>query len=376
LHPENTRVLKKKRLRDIILPYSKQAVITLLIIANQWCFLLLKGPANMIIKKFFCTLLAVILIISASACSRGSAPALNISGAEIPQDVYAYYLDSVISKPKEYSLPSSPDKKSVTEKAEELCKEYVAVNAMLSQLSLSLANSEKAATSVTVNGLWRLLAKHYEAIGVTKQVLNKLQTAKTARTTLLQYYFGENGVNEVGEEELKATLKQNYVSFRSINGYLTKTTEDGATVNLTDQEMQALKSKLSSLAVRITDGEDFEDVSELFAADQGISTGRTDFRLLKRDDTTYPEGFFEEVEKLTPEVPGIITLDKYIFLVVKRDILLSEEDYFNTRDDLLKAIKGGKIDEMIVSAAANLDVQRDERVINDVYDRILASRKD
>ncbi len=326
------------------------------------------------IKKILCILLAFCLVPLLPSCSGGNAYALNIAGSELTQGVYAYFLDLVVSKPEVYGLASSVGEAELKAEAAELCKNYVAVNSTLKELNLLLADEEKAYISTNVNNLWRLYSEYYSAIGVTKQTLTKIETSNAAKECILLYYYDTSGTKAVSENDLRTYFSENYISFRAINGYLTKTAEDGSTVDFTPEEISALKSKLLSLTVRIADGESFEDVSKRFASEQGISSGKTDATIIKKDNNSYPSGFFDEVSKQSPDVPTVIMLDKYIFLVVRGDIFITDEEYANHRIDCLKDLKGGELDQTIASIAAEYPIKNNDRVINRLYKTIVANR--
>lgn len=325
----------------------------------------------MLIKKTTCLIIAACLAVLSCACTRNNDYALDIAGAKISQEVYACFMDTVLFKPEDFGLPTKPDKSAVKAKTEALCKDYVAVNTIISDRGTPLDSNEKAAVAGTVINLWHLFSAHYESIGVTKQSLTKIETSKAAKDTLLFYYYGEGGIEPVGEDEIKNYFSENYISFRTINGYLTRTDENGITEDLTGAEVLAMKIKLESLAVRITDGEDFEQASELFAEEQGITPGSTDFKLLGKDDQSYPEGFFDQVASLAPGKPDIIAMDNYVFLVVKREVLLSEEDYFNSRKECLKALRGNELDQMIATATAEYEAVSNERITDKIYAKIV-----
>ena len=333
------------------------------------------------LKKILCLLLAFCIpFFLFSACSAKNTPALNISGAEVSQDIYAYYLDKVVSKPANYGLGFAAAAQDLKDKATELCKEYVGVNTTLKGLGLKLSVGEKAAVSTKVNEYWHLYSKYYSAIGVSKQSLTKIESCNSAKDALLTYYYDNKGSKAIKEIDIMKYFNDNYVEFRAINGYLTKTDENNNTVDLTAEEKSALKSKLDSLAVRLTDGETFDAVSDRFASEQGGSSGNTDVIVIKKDNTAYPAGFFEAVAKIKPGKPKVILLDKYIFLILKVDSSGSDKDasdsntnyYKLYRTDCLKALAGGEMDKEIESIADGYSVVKKDKIINKIYENISA----
>ncbi|MEI6579957.1 MAG: hypothetical protein WCN92_10930, partial [Eubacteriales bacterium] len=198
-------------------------------------------------KKMLCLLLAVCIpSFLFSACSKKETPALSISGAEVTQGVYTYFLDKVVSKPTDYGLSLTAESQELMDKATEICKEYVAIKTTFKDLGLSLTVGEKAAVSTKVNEFWRIYSTYYTSIGVSKRTLTKIETGNAAKDKLFMFYYDTNGIKAVKEAEILAFFSKNYVAFQAINGYLNKTDEDGNTVDLTAKETAALKSRLNS----------------------------------------------------------------------------------------------------------------------------------
>lgn len=260
----------------------------------------------MLIKKIASLVLVICLAVLPCACAKTPAYALDVAGAEISQEVYACFMDNVVLNPEKFGLSATPDEKAVKAKTEALCKEYVAVNTILNDLGAPLGDAEKAAVASAVIGLWNLFSTHYESLGITKQTLTKIETNKAAKDTLLLYYYDKDGSRAVGEDETRAYFNENYISFRSINGYLTKTDENGNTVKLTDEKAQALTSKLQSLAVQIADGKSFEDASKEFAENQGITAGSTGFKLLEKKSILTPKVSLSRSLNSPPANPALL----------------------------------------------------------------------
>lgn len=324
-------------------------------------------------RKVVCPLLTVYLFcLALSSCSSKNVYALTVDDAEVPPEVYAYYLDKVYARPASFGLGISPARDKLHEKAAQLCAEYVAVNSLFSQLGMSLGFEDKIAVSQAVNSRWRLFSHHYESIGVSKQTLTKIEGSAAAEKALFLEFYDTGGLKAVGEEEARAYYEQNYTAFRAINGYLTKTGEDGGAIPLTDTEKNALKSKFNAMAVDVTDGESFESVGLEFAAEQSYSQGSSGTTVIKKGDNSYPEGFYDAVAALKTGFPTVLEFDDYLFLVVREEPFGNEEATYNEyRAECLKALKGDEFDADIAKHASAYPVTENDRVIRRVSKQVL-----
>jgi len=326
------------------------------------------------LKKIFSILITLCVVsVSFSACSLNEQPALSIAGANISQGVYAYYLDKAVSKPADYGLALTAGAADYKNKAVDLCREYVAVNTTFKDLALSLSVSEKANLSTKVSDSWRIYSNYYISIGVTKQTLTKIETCNAEKNKLFLFYYDTGGTKAVQENIIKAYFNENYIGFKAINGYLTKTDENGNTVDLTAAEIKALKSKFNAMAKNILAGESIEDVGVSYAAEQDNSSVNTAVTVIGKDNTAYPTGFFDAAAKLKASKPAVIMLGKYIFLVVKVDVSKSEDEFYQRyRADALKALKGGEMDQSITAIAAGFTVEKKDKIIDKIYETVSA----
>lgn len=325
-------------------------------------------------KKAVCLLLALCLAVFSGACAGKDDWALDIAGARISPEIYAYYLDAVIRAPGDYGLSPPAAENLARDKAAELCQNYVAANTLLSENGIELTAGKKAAVASRVSGLWNFYSGHYEAIGVTRQTVHKIETANAAKEALLLYFFDSETEKAATEDAIRAYYSETFLSFVSINGYLTKTMDDGATVKLSAEEAAALAGKFEAMRVRITEGDSFEAVGEWFAADSGTSAGKAEYKMIKKGGVLYPDGFFEALAALAPGTPGIIQLDQYIFLVMRSKPDFDSENYTTNRTGCLDALKGVEIDKMIRDEAARYTVKTDNKTVERVYKTVAEKR--
>ena len=162
-------------------------------------------------KRLTALLLAMIMIISACGCTQSKKTVLDISGAEIDNEIFAYYLDKVISRPADYGLSEKPKKDEAKAAATEECKEYVAVNTMFKNLKLSLSVSEKVGVSETVNNLWVRLKNHYKEIGVSRQTLTKIYTTQAYSDAIFNSVY-DKGTDDAESESVIIIIPRSFAN--------------------------------------------------------------------------------------------------------------------------------------------------------------------
>ena len=157
-------------------------------------------------------LVAVICVLSLSSCS-GPAK-VRVNGTKIDNEVYAYFEDLCDKNETEI-------KKAISR--------YVTINSEFNNRNLTLTPAQKSSLSIKVDDLWHLYGIHYEKLGVSKATLYKIESSKAYEDALLDYYYGENGVEPVSEADLKKYFKSHYIAISYAIEYLFNVDETGET---------------------------------------------------------------------------------------------------------------------------------------------------
>ncbi len=288
-------------------------------------------------------MLAVLILLSFSACSFGKRTALIISGTEIDREIFVYYLDKVISRPSDYGLAENPEKKLLKQTAIDECKKYVAINTSFNEKGLSLSAADKVEISGNVNSFWTRYENHYDEIGVSKQTLTKIMTANAYEEAIFTATYDRGIGNAAAEKELTDYFYSNYVSFRTVCAYFTY--PDGSSMP------QAEKIALVESFKTLEQGETV-DADAFSASVTELGYTLSDTIILKKDSDGYPKGFFEKVYAQTNGTVQVIEYDECVFAVMKEDLKArGDAVYVNYRtsciNDLYSDISEQKMESYI-----------------------------
>ena len=314
-------------------------------------------------KLSFVLIIAIIAssgIFSSCAASKKEAPALKLNGVEISNDVFTYFIDAAMT---ELGINATQD--SVLTKAVGLTETYFKTNTLANKTGISLSTAQKAAVSEKVNAYWGIYGEYYTSIGVTKETLTKVFTSEAYRNQLLVHFYGEGGEEEVGVANMYAYFKMNYIVFQAINGYFTYMDDNGNTVIHTPNEIEEIILKFQNMASLINAKEKTMDEATDFLAASGYSSSVVTL-VLGKNDTTYPAGFFEKVQKTKARVATVIGTNEYIFIVLRGDAGVTSEYYQGKKEEILTALVGDKIDVKIDESIA-IENTLDEEISRSLY---------
>ncbi len=275
---------------------------------------------------------AVIMTLSLSACSAGKR--VTVNGTKIDREIYLYFAD---------------EHKDLTDEQLETAvkadiSRYTAVNSEFANRGLIMTTPQKSELSANVNNLWHLYGKYYSGIGVSKQTLYKIHLSKQYEQCLLDDYYSEGGVSPVSEEEIKAFFSTNYVAVRFVTGYLFNVDENGAAVDMTEEKKNNTVTAFNSAAAMVNNGTAIEEA----AGALGENTEVHDGVISSFSNGSFPAGFFDAVKNIEAGKAAAVTLDNYIFLVMRVDAFSEEYDYYATyRTDCLNRMKGEEFNAVI-----------------------------
>lgn len=302
-------------------------------------------------KRFVSLILIIALFASSgilSSCSveRKNPTALTLNGIEISNDVFTYFIDVAMTE-----LDANADENSILTKATALTETYFKTNSLAKKNGVTLSTASKAGVSEKVNAYWGIYGDYYSSIGVSKETLTKIFTSEALRNQLLVHYYGEGGEEEISVASMYAYFKMNYIVFQAINGYFTYMDDNGNTVIHSPNQIEEIILKFQNMASLINAKEKTMEEAAEFLASTGYSSSVVTL-VLGKDDTSYPEGFFEKVQSTKARLATVIGTNEYIFIVLRGDAGVNSEYYKEKKEEILTALVGDKIDVKIDKSLA------------------------
>lgn len=318
-------------------------------------------------KKSAALMCAVLMLFVSSLSSCGKAGAVKVGGADVSAEVFIYYINRALDE-----LPEDASEDDVFARAVEYVRYYVKTNTLASEQGMKLNISKRAAVAELTNNTYAVFGSFYGAIGVSKQTLTKIFTSEAYEQAFLDFFYGINGVYPASQDELLSCFNRNFVVFKSVNGYYTKTNYSGETVNLTSAERDALVLRFKSAAGKLNSGDKtFEQV--LGELSDTFSSGSNDITVIRSDSEEYPDGFFEEAVLADTGEALVVETDSCAFLVQKIPVTTDSVYFTENYDYVLSQLKGGELEALLASQKTYaVEYMRPQAVL--FYNSITAER--
>lgn len=293
---------------------------------------------------------------------------ITVSDAEVGADLYALYLTHIFRTPDKYGLTDTK-REDAEKKAVELCTQYVAVNTAFRDAGLRLTPEYKTRIAENVSVKWSFYKKYYESVGIRKQTLTKYETAEAKRELMIAHKYGKGGEAAVSDIELDAYYAVNYVTFRSINGYLTRTGADGKTERLPDAEITAIENRFRAMCDDVRTGSSIEAVGKENAGSAYILSAEAETVTINRKTSNYPAEFFTRVQQMDEGTPRVIETEDYIFLVVKQSAKNDENLQAHRLACLLEKCAEPFANDL-AAISAGYKVRKNTSALGDIYAQV------
>ena len=351
-------------------------------------------------KKIVSAALTVAMLLTLSACHGKDEVAVTIDGMDIKSALYLNALidcDSEARSRVDEETAAETEKNETSEESEtseetdyysktldglsfaeyvktkaiERCKEYVFYQKLVDDKVISLTDDEKSEAEYSAEYYWTNYGYSYlyEANGVS------LETYKNA--FLYSYYsnayfkslYGEGGEKEVAKKDIKAHMLDNY----ALAYTLSATYEDDST----DEEKEALKTKLEGYAKRLKDGEEFEKIYMEFNGltekdhthtekEDGPKDEHATLLADKDSDSQFASEDFDEVYEMKVGNTKIIESEDGTGLTLYMRLDINSDAYYLTylTDTILYELKEEEFDDFVAGKTEKYTVEENGFAIN------------
>lgn len=315
--------------------------------------------------------LSIIMLLTFVSCGK-SQTVMTVSGQEIKEGVFTYYLDKVAASPELYGIEEAT-KESIISEAKNECQKYGAAISFMNEKGILLSTQRKQSVALETENLWNLYSAYYNEIGVSKSDLTKVITHEYTMDQILEYYYGTDGKKPVSDDSLKEKFTELYVGFKAVEGDLTKVSDKGETVSLTDSEKSDLKKKFTSYAVDINSGDSTIDEANISYNDSIglIVTESLETVLIKEGDPMFSGDFFSKVKEISHGKAAVIESGSSLYLVERQTIAGDEQEFFSQyRSLVLEEMKMPTIEKKIKKLANAAETEVKERKLKKIYNKV------
>lgn len=318
-------------------------------------------------KKLLALILAVLMTVSLFAGCTGGEPdtsyaiTAKVNGETVtfPVEPYLYYLQwmrdyyyaymQTVAAQSQKKLNweevlkstalTAPDTLSqfLVKTAQDQYMAYLYVEETFKELGLTLSAEDEKAIDQIIQQDWVSLYGHdtfntiRQNLGMTYDEFRNLMASNIKSEKIVEYYYGEGGVEEIAEEEMLDYYRNNYVRFK----YVIFMTKDSDGNKYGSDKIKEIEGKRDAALAELAAGTSFEDVLVKYSEDYTDITDK---------DLTASEKEALELQNKTMLEEGLIIDDKGVFsetlatyynITVDEDIV---EEVFSMKDGEYQAV--------------------------------------
>ena len=340
----------------------------------------MKGMMTMkrILKRAAAAVLALAMCAGLAGCySEDKAWSAKLGDDTMPIGGYIYYLTSAYSEAAEKIssensvLGSSIDGQGAEEwlrnRAVDYLYSYYFVEQKFNELGLSFDEEEQEAVQTSVNTMWSYSKAAFEGLGIAESSFEKAYGLYNQRLSLLlPAMYGKGGELEIPQADVKDYYVNGYTYYQYFSVPLTKTGEEGSSVELTEDEKATEKQMLEDWVELFNKGRLTYDemMSNYSSSHDGQEPTAGEPVAVANDSLS--DLFTNALTPLENGQAAVIDASSRYYVVVKLDI---EEDYAALAADeertanLLRAMRGEEFLEYTMEQGRNLGVELNQKAI-------------
>lgn len=327
------------------------------------------------IKSVAALMLALVMLLSTTACSGDTSWSAKYDDTTLPVGVYiyntysayyqAYYQVSDSSTPvMDQKIDDKPVSDWVKEKAAENVKAILNTQKKFKEMGLSFTDEELAAQQKNLDSSWAQASTMLEKLGIAKESLNIASVQQQAQyVKIFEAIYGKDGEKAVSDAELESYYVDNYTHYGYFTKALTTTNEDKETVDLSDDEIKKVGEKFEEYAKAINeDGKKPEDVAKTYQDDEDLDSSPYKENTVIVKDSTLSEDLQSALKGMENGEAKAVKSGTTYYLLYKYDINDSVSDLKDSdnRSKYLSYMKGEEYDTMMSEGAEALEVQMND----------------
>lgn len=336
-------------------------------------------------KKAFAVVLALALCLSFAGCyDENNTWAAKQGDDTLPIGAYIYYLSSAyseavtkVSSDEEVlkaEIEGEDAQTWIKNKAVNYLNSYYFINNKFDELGLELTEDELDTVQSNTDSMWTYYKSTMEPMGIAKESFNlAFSLYNNKYQKVMKALYSEGGEMAVSDEELETYFTGNYYSYEYFTVSLTKTDDDGNSVDMTDDEKTETKSKLENYIKKINAGDmTVEDAASEYAEEVlGSAENSTYYApsptLADNITNTTLKDAIEGAEDNTAVLADATTS----YYVVRRLPIADKFSEINEdetqRFNLISEIKGDEFSDYVTEQAESVEgVEINEKALNRV----------
>lgn len=335
-----------------------------------------------VLKRISAAVMALMIMVSVVGCSSDKSWAAKKDNTTIPIGVYIFYLYSAYSdassKVTDTSKPVLSQKIEnkdastwIRDTAMTSLKSYVAIDAKMKELNLTLTADEKSAVTSSTSQYWGSYGPTFQGYGISQTSFDLAYSQYNAkRDKVFRALYGKGGKNAVSDADLKTYFEKNFTDFNYFYAPLTKADTSGNEVALTAAEKTALKKEFDGYAEKINSGK--MTMTEAAAAYKTSSKATSDplqSVTTVIDSTSAASDFGKVITAAKAGTAQVSEVSGNYVLLLKNDITKKSDSQLSTEDGrntVLYQMKNKDFDTYVTTEAGKVSgVSYNDAAIND-----------
>ncbi len=320
-------------------------------------------------KRAAAGLLALAMCLSFAGCYDENKTWAAKKGDDVlPIGGYIYYLYSAYSeaanqvdgdtKVLDATIEDENASDWIHNRAMEYLRAYYYINEKFNEYGLELTQDDLDEVELSTSSVWSYYQTTFEGLGIAKTSFDQAFTQYNAKfEKVMTAAYGEGGELELADGEMEQYFTDNYYDYDYFYASLSKTDEDGNSVDLSDEEKEKMMDQLNGYVEELNNGEtDMDaaasDFAYLWVRDSTYNApGPTKPENINADLRDAIEGLQEGKATLVESSAGYYVVRRLPIADAYQNVISNENDKYT----LLADMKSDEFNDYVMEQAANVE---------------------
>ncbi len=314
--------------------------------------------------RIISVLLLIVMAFSFAACSSADTSyAMTAYGEQLPAGIYVGYIidgymnaSTQVEDTEKDLFEQQIDEKDVEQwildEARESSVRHIAIDNKFKELGLEFNEINEQSAVQIQQSILSDVGDFFERNGCSDSSLLEIARNTVKADILFEYYYGDDGEEEIPEDDIEEYFLENYIEARLLSmSYTTIVGEE-----MTDEEREEIDDMAEDYFKRLEEGEEFLDIFNEYQKHVYESQGLYNYVEDLEDEEQLYGWYFKGDEYFSEDVadaifgseldePFVAKDDDYIVIGIRNDNFRDEEHYEDVKDNLRYELKGDEFTE-------------------------------
>ncbi|WP_312642010.1 hypothetical protein [Hydrogenoanaerobacterium sp.] len=320
------------------------------------------------LKKLTAAVLAVMMVLSLSACASENVKWIATNnGKQVPSGIYLTYMLNAYSQATgkvadqdkdvmKQEIDGVPAAQWIQNKTDESFKRHIAIENQAAEQGIVISDIERAYIDQQIGYQWQFMGAMYEKNGISYDSYAAVSQNAYLENMLFEAQYGAKGKTPIPDADILKAFQDGY--YKTL--YVSMSLLDNEGKEKDEAGKKAVIDKANEVYTKATaEGANYSDVILAYEKEQAVAKGEEESSVhehtesshvsfIPKDSTGYDADFLKQIGEMKNDDIRVITTSSTVYVLKKLDITENPLDVESYRTTVMKTLKGEEYNNTIL----------------------------